>query len=113
MKRLGTLLVFTFTLALLAPGFAVAADDPNVKAESTPVERGAKKVSDGKTEGFEETAKGVGRSVVEGAKYSSARLEEAGKAAQPSARSAWGHARDAAVGFGHSLTVFLTKLFGH
>jgi hypothetical protein len=49
--------------------------------------------------------------VTEGAKYSGEKLKEAGKAAEPPARTAWGDARDGAVSFGHSVTGFFSNLF--
>jgi hypothetical protein len=50
---------------------ARAADDTKVKAATQQVEAGARKIGDGKIgPGFEETAKGVGHTIVEGAKYS-------------------------------------------
>jgi len=49
--------------------------------------------------------------VSEGAKYSGEKLKEAGKAAGPQAKTAWGNARDGAVGFGHTVKIFFTSLF--
>jgi hypothetical protein len=112
MKRLGLVLVFVLPLVLLAAGSAAAADDAKVKEATRQVESGAKKVPDGKVgEGVEETAKGIGNTVVEGAKYSAEKLKEAGKAAEPPAKSAWSNARDGAVEFGHSVKSFFTNLF--
>ena len=112
MKRLGLVIVAVFPLSLLASGFAVAADDSKVKDATNQVERGAKQISDGKVgEGVEETAKGIGNTVSEGAKYSGEKLKEAGKAAEPPAKTTWGHARDSAVGFGHTVKMFFTTLF--
>ena len=113
MKQLGLVMVFAFPLALVASGFALAADDSKVKAATEQVERGAKKIPDGKIgAGVEETAKGVGNTAVEGAKYSGEKLKEAGKAAEPPAKSAWGNARDGAAGVGHTVKTFFTNLFG-
>ena len=39
--------------------------------------------------GVEETAKGVGHTVSEGAKYTGEKFKESGKAAEPEAKSAW------------------------
>jgi len=112
MKRLRLVIVFVFSLSLLASGFAAAADDSKVKDATKQVESGAKKIPDGKVgEGVEETAKGVGKTVSEGAKYSGEKLKEAGKAAEPPAKTAWGNARDGAVGFGQSVKGFFTNLF--
>ena len=114
MKRLGLVIVFVFSLSLLASGFAVAADDSKVKAATNQVESGSKKILDGKVgEGVEETAKGIGKTVSEGAKYSGEKLKEAGTAAEPPAKTAWGNARDGAVGFGHSVKGFFSNLFSN
>jgi hypothetical protein len=85
-------------LSLLASGFALAADDSKVKAATQQVERGAKKIPDGKIgEGVTETAKGIGNTVSEG------------KTAESPAKSAWGSARDGAVSFGHSVKGFFAR----
>ena len=77
MKQLALIIVFVFPFSLLASGFALAADDSKVKAATEQVERGAKKIPDGKIgEGVQETAKGIGNTVVEGAKYSGENIKE-------------------------------------
>ena len=49
---------------------AAAADDSKVNAATRQVESGAKKIGQGKVgEGVEETAKGIGHTVVEGAPF--------------------------------------------
>jgi len=112
MKRLGLVTVFAVLLAVLVFGFALAADDSKVKSATNQVESGAKKIPDGKIgAGVEETAKGVGNTAVEGAKYSGEKVKEAGKAAEPPAKTAWGNARDSATGFGHTVTGFFGNLF--
>ena len=112
MKQLALIIVFVFSFSLLASGFALAADDSKVKAATEQLERGAKKIPDGKIgEGVQETAKGIGNTVTEGAQYSGEKLKEAGKAAEPPARTAWADARDGAVSFGHSVKGFFTSLF--
>jgi hypothetical protein len=84
MKRVGLALVFVFPLSLLASGFALAADDSKVKAATEQVERGAKKIPDGKIgQGVEETSKGIGNTVSEGAKYSG---EAEGRGGRPPSR---------------------------
>jgi len=114
MKHLALVIVFVFSFSLLAPGFAIAADDSKVKAATEQVERGAKKIPDGKIgEGVKETGKGIGNTVSEGAKYSGEKLKEAGKAAEPEAKTAWGNARDSAVGFGRSVKGFFMHLFSN
>jgi len=80
MKRLGLVIVVMLPLSLLASAFALAADDSKVKAATHQVERGAKKIPQGKVgEGIKETAKGVGKTISEGAKYSGRKVKEAVK----------------------------------
>ncbi len=100
-------------LLIAAPlATSYAADDSKVKSATSRVETGAKKIGEGQVgEGVKETAKGVGATVVEGAKYTGEKLKESGKAAEPQAKSAWGHVRDGAYAFGHSVKNFFTQLF--
>jgi hypothetical protein len=78
--QLGLVIVCVLPLSLLASGFALAADDSKVKAATHQVERGAKKIPEGKIgEGVKETGKGVGKTVSEGAKYSGKKVKEAVK----------------------------------
>ena len=103
--------VAAFTLAGTA-GLASAADDSKVKAATSQVETGAKKIGAGQVgEGVEQTAKGIGNTVEEGAKYTGEKLKESGKAAEPPARAAGRNLRDGAVAFGHSVKNFFTRLF--
>ena len=96
--------------AVTAP--ALAADDSRVKDATRQVEDGAKDVGKGGVvEGVKETAKGVGETVVEGAKYSGEKLKEAGRAAEPEARSAWNSTRDGAIALGRSVREFFASLF--
>jgi hypothetical protein len=80
MKHLGLAIVFMISISLLASAFALAADDSKVKAATNQVEQGAKKIPKGKVgEGVKQTAKGVGKTVTEGAKYSGQKVKEAVK----------------------------------
>ena len=80
MKRLGLIMVWMLPLSLLASGFALAADDSKVKAATHQIQRGAKKIHEGKVgEGVKETTKGTGKTVSEGAKYSGKKVKEAVK----------------------------------
>jgi hypothetical protein len=99
-------------VALLAPVLPVsAADDSKVKSATGQVERGARKIGEGKVgDGVEETAKGIGKSVVEGAKYTGEKLKESGKAAEPEAKSAWQNLKQAANDVGTSVKNFFTRL---
>ena len=80
MKGLSLVIVVMLPLSLLASGFALAADDSKVRAATHQVERGAKKIPKGKVgEGIKETAKGVGKTISEGARYSGKKVKEAVK----------------------------------
>ena len=92
---------------------AFAADDSKVKSATQQVDTGAKKIGAGKVgEGVEETAKGIGNTVVEGAKYSGAKLKESGKAAEPQAKSTWQNLKETANSFGGTVKNFFGRLFG-
>jgi hypothetical protein len=102
-------------VVLLSPvSLAAAADDSKVKAATGEVETGAKKIGQGKVgDGVEETAKGVGHTVVEGAKYTGEKLKESGKAAEPEAKSTWNNMKDTANSFGATVKNFFTRLFSN
>ena len=110
MKRI---VVALSIVALLAPAWpARAADDTKVKSATQEVETGAKKIGQGKVgDGVEETAKGIGKTVVEGAKYTGDKLKESGKAAEPQAKSTWQNMKETAKSFGGSVKSFFTRLF--
>jgi len=111
MKRTALALML---VALLAPaGMASAADDTKVKAATNQVETGAKKIGQGKVgDGVEETAKGIGNTVAEGAKYTGEKFKDAGKAAEPEAKSTWTNMKETANSIGGTVKNFFTKLFG-
>lgn len=114
MKRLGSIIVCAVMFSLLAPTSGAPADDAKVKEGMSQVERGAKKIPSSQIgDGVQETAKGIGTTVSEGAKYSGEKLTEAGRASEPPAKSAWGHARDGAISVGHSVTSFFASLFSN
>jgi hypothetical protein len=109
-----TLIVAAMAIALITGSVApvTAADDAKVKSATRRVERGGKMIGDGKVgSGISETAKGVGDTVVEGAKYSGNKLKASGKAAQQPAKSAWTSFKDSASSFGVSVKRFFTRLF--
>jgi hypothetical protein len=63
--------------AALAAGTADAADKSKVDRATQRVEQGAKQIGQGKVgEGVKETAKGIGNTVVEGAKFSGETIKE-------------------------------------
>lgn len=110
MRIVMILLAGLLVVAPLAASFA--ADDSKVKSATGRVETGAKKIGDGQIgEGVKETAKGIGATLVEGAKYTGDKLKESGKAAEPQAKSAWTHVTEGASAFGHSVKNFFTRLF--
>jgi len=110
MKRFVLVLSVVTLLAPTVP--AAAADDSKVKAATNQVERGAKKIGDGKIgDGVEETAKGIGKTVVEGAKFSGEKLKESGKAAEPEAKSSWSNLKGTANSVGATVKNFFTSLF--
>jgi hypothetical protein len=75
MKLRAPILVAAVVVGSVLP--ARAADDTKVKAATEQVQAGARKIGDGKLgPGFEETAKGVGNTIVEGAKYSGHTLKD-------------------------------------
>jgi hypothetical protein len=97
---------------VLAAGPARAADSSRVDAATRQVEGGAKKIGQGKVgEGVEETAKGIGNTIVEGAKFTGEKFQEAGEAAEPSARRTWHQVKDGARSFGQSVKHFFSTLF--
>ena len=105
-------LVLALSAAWAAP--AAAVDSSKVKAATDRVESGAKKIGAGKVgEGVEDTAKGIGRTMVEGAKYSGEKVKDAGKATERQAETTWGHVRDGAKSLGQSVKTFFTRLFSN
>ena len=76
MKRLLSVAVALAVLgAAVAP--AAAADDSKVKAATRQVDRGAHKIGDGKVgEGAADMAKGIGKTVFEGAKFAGENVKE-------------------------------------
>ena len=113
MKRVMTTIAVVASLASFLVLPAPAADESKVKAATQQVESGARQIGHGQVgTGVENTAKGIGNTVVEGAKYTGEKLKESGKAAEPQAKSAWGNVRDGAVDFGHGVKNFFTRLFG-
>ena len=95
----------------------IAADESKVKSATRQVETGAKQIGDGKVgTGVEQTAKGVGNTVVEGTKFTGEKLKESGQAATAPAKSAWQHlkggsVKESANAVGSSVKKFFTRLF--
>lgn len=109
-RRLITIILVA--LVSVSFGESIAADDSKVKGATRQVERGAKTIGEGKVgTGAEETAKGVGNTVVEGAKYAGDKLKESARAAEPGAKDAWTSFKESANAFGTSVKRFFTRLF--
>src|SRR3989304_3310484 len=90
-----TLAILTVLTLGLTP--ALAADTTKGDAANKQDDTGAKKVGEAKMgEGVEETAKGIGNTVVEGAKFTGEKFKEAAKAAEPPAKSTWEKGKDGA-----------------
>ena len=112
MKAFTGATALAFSLLWLFAVPALGADDSKVREGTAQVETGAKKIGSGQIgEGVEETAKGIGKTVVEGAKFTGEKFKESGEAAQPHARSAWEKFRDGAIDFGQSVKSFFQRLF--
>lgn len=108
----GIVVALGIVIVLASAGAGIAADDSKVKAATGQVEAGAKKIGQGRVgDGVEETAKGIGNTVAEGAKFTGEKLKESGKAAEPEARSTWQNLKETANSFGGSVKNFFTRLF--
>ena len=113
-KRWPGVALAILTILALACAPTLAADTTKVDAATKQVESGAKKIGDGKIgEGVEETAKGIGNTVVEGAKFTGEKFKEAAKAAEPPAKTTWEKAKEGASSFGASVKNFFAKLFSN
>jgi hypothetical protein len=119
MRALSVVIAIVFGLAAGSLAGAQAADDSKVKAATRQVESGAKKIGEGKLgDGVEETAKGIGHTVVEGAKFTGEKLKEAGRAAEPKAKGVWqnlkeGNVKESANALGATVKNFFTRLFSN
>ena len=82
MRAVWRVVPLILSAALVTTMPALAADESKVKAATQRVESGAKMIGHGDIgKGVEETAKGIGYTVVEGAKFTGEKFKEAGKAA--------------------------------
>lgn len=112
MKHVVTVMLVTGAVLAGTVLVGQAADDSKVRAATREVERGAGKVREGEVrEGAAEAARGVGKTVLEGARYTGEKLKESGEAAEPQARTAWQKFRDGTVAFAGSVRSFFAKLF--
>jgi len=99
-------IVFGLALTLTAAPLATA-DESRARQGAQQVESGAKQIG----QGVQDTAKGIGKTVVGGAEMAGDKIREAGRAAEPEAKSAWTRTKEGAVAFGHSVKNFFTTLF--
>ncbi len=117
MRRMISALAVGAVVAWTLP--ASAADESKVKAAAGQVESGAKKIGQGKLgDGVEETAKGVGKTVAESAKFTGEKFKDAGKAAEPQAKGFWGNlkegnVKESANSLGGTVKNFFTGLFSN
>jgi hypothetical protein len=88
-------------LLVNAPAFAA---DQSTGVQQ--IEGGARQIGGS----VEEAAKGIGTTVVNGAKTAGEKITTAENAAEPAAKRAWSQATNAAVSFGHSVRNFFTRL---
>jgi hypothetical protein len=90
-----------------------AADTKPVDAATQQVELAAQQIRQGQVlVGAGELAKGIGNTIVEGAKFTGQRLAEAGRAAGPDAKTAWERTKEGTAAFGSSVRDFFVDLFG-
>lgn len=117
MRRIISVLALGAVVAWALP--AAPADESKVKAATKQVESGAKKLGQGTLgDGAEETARGIGKTVVEAGKFTGEKFKEAGRAAEPKAKGSWanlkeGNVRESANAFGESVKGFFTRLFSN
>jgi uncharacterized protein with LGFP repeats len=114
MRTMNTGIGAALAVALLTAPAAQAADISKVDSATRQVETGAKKMGDGKVmEGAGETAKGVGNTVVEGAKYTGEKFKEAGQAADKPAKTTWQHMKEGGRAFAQTVSNFFSTLFSN
>jgi hypothetical protein len=109
MPRSAVVCVALLGALVVAATPVAAADASKVKAATKKVDEGAHKIG----AGVEETAKGIGHTIVEGSKFTGEKLKESGKAAETPAKGAWANFKASATGFGHSVKSFFSKLAGN
>lgn len=113
-RHCSLIVTLTFSaLVAIAPGSARAADSARVDAATQQVEVGAQQIRRGQVlVGTGELAKGIGNTIVEGARLTGHKLAEAGRAAGPDAKTAWERTSEGASAFGSSVRDFFVDLFG-
>ena len=114
LKHRSLIVTLTFSaLVGIGHGPVQAADSTPVEAATQQVEQGAQQIRRGQVlVGAGELAKGIGNSVVEGAKFTGQKLAEAGRAAGPDAKTAWERTKEGSAAFGSSVRDFFVDLFG-
>lgn len=82
MRHVRRAILMTLAMLLAAAAPAIAADESAVKSATRRVENGAHAIGRGEIgRGIEETAKGIGFTVYEGAKFTGEKFKEAGRSA--------------------------------
>jgi len=104
MRVTGFVTVLALTV-MVAP--AAMAQDTKARQGAQQVESGARQIG----QGVQDTARGIGKTVVGGAETAGEKIKEAGRAAEPEAKSAWTKTKEGAVSFGHGVKNFFTSLF--
>jgi hypothetical protein len=100
-----TAVLLSFTLLAAVP--TLEADQSKLKEATHQVESGVKAIG----AGIENTARGVGNTVIEGVKVAGEKLKESGQTVEPQAKGAWEHAKKGASDFGQSVKAFVSGLF--
>jgi hypothetical protein len=114
LRHRSLIVTLTFSaLVAIGHGPVQAADSAPVGAATEQVELGVQQIGGGQVlVGAGELAKGIGNTVVEGAKFTGQKLTEAGRAAGPDAKNAWERTKEGTVSFGSSVRDFFVDLFG-
>lgn len=107
--RVSLQLLTMLALLALPPHRALAADSSKVGTATKQVETGAKQIG----QDVEKTAKGVGNTVVEGAKLTGEKIQGARKEAEPQAKTAWHKVKEGADSFASGVKGFFNKVFGY
>ena len=107
--RVSLLLLAMLALLALPPHKTLAADSAKVDTATKQVEAGAKQIG----QGVEKTTKGIGNTVVEGAKLTGEKVQEAEKAAEPHARTTWNKVKDGANSFASGVKDVFNKVLGN
>jgi hypothetical protein len=110
------LLIVTLAFSALAGwgwGPGEAADSTEFDAATGQVERGADQIGQGQVlDGAAELTKGIGNTIVEGAKFSGQVIVEGGRAVGAGAVTVWERTEDAVGSFGSGVWESIVDLLG-